>query len=57
MYLCVYLFECVCVSPGEAESIMASEHDRLPMPHGTPTYESIEKARRARSHLTSLLEK
>ncbi|XP_067106727.1 plasminogen receptor (KT) [Osmerus mordax] len=42
---------------GEAESIMASEHDRLPMPHGTPTYESIEKARRARSHLTSLLEK
>lgn len=42
---------------GEAESIMVSEHDRLALPHGTPTYESVEKARRARSHLTSLLEK
>lgn len=42
---------------GEAESIMVSEHDRLALPHGTPTYESVEKARRARSHLSSLLEK
>ncbi|XP_019937227.1 plasminogen receptor (KT) [Paralichthys olivaceus] len=42
---------------GEAESIMASEHDRLDLPHGTPTFESIEKARRAKSSLTSLLEK
>lgn len=42
---------------GEAESIMSSEHDRLDLPHGTPTFDSIEKARRARSSLTSLLEK
>ncbi|KAM3600437.1 uncharacterized protein V6R79_023545 [Siganus canaliculatus] len=42
---------------GEAESIMASEQDRLEMPHGIPTFESIEKARRARSSLSSLLEK
>lgn len=42
---------------GEAESIMASEHDRLDLPHGTPTFDSIEKARRAQSHLASLLEK
>ncbi|XP_054468603.1 plasminogen receptor (KT) [Anoplopoma fimbria] len=42
---------------GEAESIMASEHDRLDLPHGTPTFDSIEKARRARSSLSSFLEK
>uniref|UniRef100_A0A3Q3XGX0 Uncharacterized protein n=1 Tax=Mola mola TaxID=94237 RepID=A0A3Q3XGX0_MOLML len=42
---------------GEAESIMESEHDRLDMPHGTPTFDSIEKDRRARSSLSSLLEK
>lgn len=43
--------------PGEAESIMASEHDRLDLPLGTPTFDSIEKARRARNSLASLLEK
>ncbi|XP_039636673.1 plasminogen receptor (KT) [Perca fluviatilis] len=42
---------------GEAESIMMSEHDRLDLPHGTPTFDSIEKARRARSSLASFLEK
>ncbi|XP_076614952.1 plasminogen receptor (KT) [Chaetodon auriga] len=42
---------------GEAESIMASEHDRLDLPHGIPTFDSIEKARRAKSSLSSLLEK
>ncbi|XP_051268055.1 plasminogen receptor (KT) [Dicentrarchus labrax] len=42
---------------GEAESIMASEHDRLDMPQGTPSFDSIEKVRRARSSLSSLLEK
>lgn len=42
---------------GEAESIMTSDHDRLDLPHGTPTFESIEKARRARSNLASFLEK
>ncbi|KAK2819048.1 hypothetical protein Q5P01_024609 [Channa striata] len=42
---------------GEAESIMESEQDRLDLPHGNPTFESIEKARRARSGLTSFLEK
>ncbi|KAF3702134.1 Plasminogen receptor (KT) [Channa argus] len=42
---------------GEAESIMASEQDRLDLPHGTPTFESIEKTRRARSSLASFLEK
>ncbi|XP_035524195.1 plasminogen receptor (KT) [Morone saxatilis] len=41
----------------EAESIMASEHDRLDMPQGTPSFDSIEKVRRARSSLSSLLEK
>lgn len=41
----------------EAESIMASEHDRLDLPLGTPTVESIEKVRRARSSLSSFLEK
>lgn len=55
--------ECVTVdSParpplGEAESIMASERGRLEMPHGIPTFESIEKERRARSGLGSILEK
>ncbi|XP_029920654.1 plasminogen receptor (KT) [Myripristis murdjan] len=33
---------------GEAESIMVTEHDRLLLPHGTPTFDSIEKARRAK---------
>ncbi|XP_034565674.1 plasminogen receptor (KT) [Notolabrus celidotus] len=42
---------------GEAESIMTSEHDRLDLPHGTPSFDSIEKARRARSSLVSFLEK
>lgn len=42
---------------GEAESIMVSQHDLLDLPHGTPTFDSIEKARRAKSHLSSLLEK
>uniref|UniRef100_A0A671XT43 Plasminogen receptor, C-terminal lysine transmembrane protein n=1 Tax=Sparus aurata TaxID=8175 RepID=A0A671XT43_SPAAU len=42
---------------GEAESIMESEHDRLDLPQGTPSFESIEKARRARSSLSSFLEK
>ncbi|KAK7131724.1 hypothetical protein R3I94_016756 [Phoxinus phoxinus] len=41
----------------EAESIMVSESERLDLPHGTPTFESIEKSRRSRAHLTSLLEK
>ncbi|XP_026877376.2 plasminogen receptor (KT) [Electrophorus electricus] len=39
---------------GEAESIMVSESDRLDLPHGMPTFESIEKARRAKSHLPPL---
>lgn len=42
---------------GEAENIMASENDRLGLPHGTPSFDSIEKARRAKSSLGSLLEK
>ncbi|KAM9841165.1 plasminogen receptor (KT) [Aulostomus maculatus] len=42
---------------GEAESIMASEHSRLDLPNGSPTFESIEKARRAKSSLASFLEK
>ncbi|XP_051533647.1 plasminogen receptor (KT) [Myxocyprinus asiaticus] len=41
----------------EAESIMVSESERLDLPHGMPTFESIEKSRRVKSHLTSLLEK
>ncbi|KAF4077205.1 hypothetical protein AMELA_G00205360 [Ameiurus melas] len=41
----------------EAESIMVTEADRLNLPHGPPTFESIEKARRAKSHLPPLLEK
>lgn len=41
----------------EAESIMASESDRLNLPLGTPTFESIEKSRRAKNTLTSFLEK
>ncbi|KAJ8402942.1 hypothetical protein AAFF_G00362560 [Aldrovandia affinis] len=36
---------------GEAEDIMVAEHDRLALPHGTPTFESIEKARRVQAHL------
>ncbi|XP_022061095.1 plasminogen receptor (KT) [Acanthochromis polyacanthus] len=42
---------------GEAENILTSECDRLEMPHGIPTFESIEKARRAKSSLASFLEK
>ncbi|KAM9735060.1 plasminogen receptor (KT) isoform 1-T2 [Menidia menidia] len=42
---------------GEAENIMASEPDRLDLPQGLPTFESIEKARRAKSGLISILEK
>lgn len=42
---------------GEAENIMASENDRLGLPHGTPSFDSIEKARRAKSSLSSFLEK
>ncbi|KAM4634379.1 plasminogen receptor (KT) [Polymixia lowei] len=42
---------------GEAESIMLSEQDRLDLPHGTPTFDTIEKARRAKSNLSSLFEK
>ncbi|XP_008288355.1 plasminogen receptor (KT) [Stegastes partitus] len=42
---------------GEAENILASERDRLDMPEGIPTFDSIEKARRARSSLASFLEK
>ncbi|XP_068609170.1 plasminogen receptor (KT) [Brachionichthys hirsutus] len=42
---------------GEAESVMASEPDRLDLPHGSPTFDSIEKARRAKSTLSSFLEK
>ncbi|XP_072311440.1 plasminogen receptor (KT)-like isoform X2 [Eucyclogobius newberryi] len=41
----------------EAESVMASESDRLDLPFGIPTYESIEKARRAKNTLSSFLEK
>ncbi|XP_037547680.1 plasminogen receptor (KT) [Nematolebias whitei] len=41
----------------EAESIMASEQNRLDLPHGAPTFDSIEKARRAKSSLISFLEK
>lgn len=41
----------------EAQSIMTSEADRLDLPHGTPTFDSIERARRAKSTLTSFLEK
>lgn len=42
---------------GEAESIMDSERDRLEMPHGMPTFDSVEKERRGRSSLGSLLER
>lgn len=42
---------------GEAENILTSERDRLEMPDGIPTFESIEKARRAKSSLASFLEK
>lgn len=41
----------------EAQTIMTSEPHRLDLPHGTPTFDSIEKARRAKSTLTSFLEK
>ncbi|KAJ8349601.1 hypothetical protein SKAU_G00247310 [Synaphobranchus kaupii] len=36
---------------GEAEDIMVSEHERLDLPNGAPTFESIEKARRTQAHL------
>ncbi|XP_061656423.1 plasminogen receptor (KT) [Syngnathoides biaculeatus] len=42
---------------GEAECIMTSENDRLDLPHGAPTFDSIEKARRSKSSLTSFLER
>ncbi|XP_006788833.1 plasminogen receptor (KT) [Neolamprologus brichardi] len=42
---------------GEAEDIMETENDRLQLPQGTPTFESIEKARRAKSSLSAFLEK
>ncbi|XP_019727613.1 plasminogen receptor (KT) [Hippocampus comes] len=42
---------------GEAEGIMVSENDRLGVPHGMPTFDSIEKARRAKSNLASFLER
>ncbi|CAL1570004.1 unnamed protein product [Knipowitschia caucasica] len=41
----------------EAENIMAAEGNRLELPHGIPTFESIEKARRAKNTLTAFLEK
>ncbi|XP_017266239.1 plasminogen receptor (KT) [Kryptolebias marmoratus] len=47
----------VCRMKEEAESIMASEQHRLDLPHGTPTFDTVEKARRARSGFVSLLEK
>ncbi|XP_028319446.1 plasminogen receptor (KT)-like isoform X3 [Gouania willdenowi] len=42
---------------GEAESILSSERDRLEMPAGIPTFDSLEKARRAKISLASILEK
>lgn len=45
------------MSLGEAENIMETENDRLQLPQGTPTFESIEKARRAKSSLSAFLEK
>ncbi|XP_053740272.1 plasminogen receptor (KT) [Synchiropus splendidus] len=39
---------------GEAENIMVTELDRLDLPHGAPTFESIEKARRAKSSIAFL---
>lgn len=36
---------------------MASERNRLDMPHGIPTFDSIEKERRARSSLGAILDK
>ncbi|XP_061911113.1 plasminogen receptor (KT) [Entelurus aequoreus] len=41
----------------EAESIMSSEQQRLQLPHGTPTFDSIEKSRRAKISFSSILEK
>ncbi|XP_076849131.1 plasminogen receptor (KT) [Brachyhypopomus gauderio] len=41
---------------GEAESIMEAEVDRLTLPHGTPTFEGIERARRSKAHLPPLAE-
>ncbi|XP_028826795.1 plasminogen receptor (KT) isoform X2 [Denticeps clupeoides] len=40
---------------GEAENIMVGESERLDLPHGTPTFESIENVRRAKSPLSSIL--
>ncbi|KAJ7986875.1 hypothetical protein DPEC_G00332940 [Dallia pectoralis] len=42
---------------GEAESIMDSEHNRLDLPRGAISFETIEKERRAKSSLSALLEK
>lgn len=36
---------------------MVSENDRLDLPRGMPTFDSIEKARRAKSNLASFLER
>lgn len=49
----------ILMSPpaGEAQSIMDSERERLEMPHGMPTFEGVEKERRARGSLGSLLER
>lgn len=44
-------------SAGEAESIMDSERERLEMPHGMPTFDGVEKERRSRGSLGSLLER
>lgn len=66
VYFCLELHSCVqllltpdmCfVIAEEAENIMVAEADRLNLPHGPPTFESIEKARRAKSHLPPLSEK
>lgn len=48
---------CLLPLAGEAEGIMASEPWRLEVPLGTPTFDSIEKERRSRSSLGSILEK
>ncbi|XP_043917063.1 plasminogen receptor (KT) [Protopterus annectens] len=34
---------------GEAENIMETEYEKLTMPKGVPTFDNIEKARRAQS--------
>lgn len=44
-------------SAGEAEIIMDSERERLEIPHGLPTFDGVEKERRSRGSLSSLLER